>query len=206
MKTNGMKVLYVRVSTTEQNTGRQKVNAEKYDRVYEDKQSGAIAIEKRMEGARLIGDIQLGYVRELHINSIDRLGRDTIDVMNTLKLCEEKGVNVVVENMGIHSMDKDGKPNTIFKLISGIVSTLGEAERRSIAERCTQGRMIARKNGVRFGREKGSIESKSKFLSKPKVQSVVKILKRKPHLTIAELSAVSGVAPNTVMKVKRLVV
>jgi DNA invertase Pin-like site-specific DNA recombinase len=198
-----MKVKYVRVSTKEQNTDRQKVNLSDFDKVYEDYVSGGERMERRKEGSRLLADIVAGKITELSVGSIDRLGRDVADVMNTLKLCEEKKVNVIVENYGIHSMDKNGKPNDIFKLISGIVSTLAESERRSIGERCTQGRNVARARGVRFGRKEGDVESLTKFLSKPKVKMIQKTLKNKPYLTIREVSGIHSCSFQLVMKVRK---
>jgi DNA invertase Pin-like site-specific DNA recombinase len=199
------KVKYIRCSTTGQNTDRQKINRSDFDKVYEDFESGGLPMEKLKEGSRLLADIMAGKVSELYVSSLDRMGRDTIDVMSTLKMCEENGVVVVVENLGIRSMDKDGKPNDIFKLISGIVSTLAEQERRSIAERCTIGRNLARARGVRFGRRIGDRESKTDFLQKPKVQAIIKTLKKKPYLTIRELSGLHKCSFQLVMKVKEAV-
>jgi DNA invertase Pin-like site-specific DNA recombinase len=86
------------------------------------------------------------------------------------------GVNVVISNLGIQSIT-NGKRNDMFSLVSGIVLSLAENERRSIAERCLAGRVAARGRGVKFGRKEGVIESDTKFFSKPKVKDIVKDLK-----------------------------
>jgi DNA invertase Pin-like site-specific DNA recombinase len=201
-----MKVKYVRVSTIGQNTDRQKENRKDFDAVYEDKESGAISMAKRTNGSKLLEDITAGKITELWIHSLDRLGRDTIDVMKSLRLCEENKVTVVVENLGIRSMDKDGKPNSVFNLISGIVTTLADNERKNIAERCGEGRRIARRKGVRFGRRAGVTEKKSDWLKKPKVVSLLNTIKRKPYLTIRELSSLHKCSFQLVMKAKAEVV
>jgi len=112
----------------------------------------------------------------LVVEEISRIGRDALDVMKTLRLCEEMGVNVVISNLGIQSIT-NGKRNDMFSLVSGIVLSLAENERRSIAERCLAGRVAARGRGVKFGRKEGVIESDTKFFSKPKVKDIVKDLK-----------------------------
>ena len=68
-----------------------------------------------------IDDIRNGKVGELYVDEVSRIGRDSLDCMKTLKVCEENKVNVVVENMGIASLI-DGKPNSVFKIITGILS------------------------------------------------------------------------------------
>jgi DNA invertase Pin-like site-specific DNA recombinase len=75
----------------------------------------------------------------------------------------------------------------MFSLVSGIVLSLAENERRSIAERCLAGRVAARGRGVKFGRKEGYVESDTKFFSKPKVKEIVKDLKNGyPYAVIAK--------------------
>ena len=75
----------------------------------------------------------------------------------------------------------------MFSMVSGIVLSLAENERRSIAERCLAGRVAARGRGVKFGRKEGVIESDTKFFSKPKVKEIVKDLKNGyPYAVIAK--------------------
>ena len=104
------KVKYVRWSSIQQNGNRQLLNESDYDRIYSEQVSGSVHMEKRKEGGRLLADIKAGKVRELCVEEVSRLGRDTIDCMKTLKLCEAMGVNVVIENMGLNSI-VDKKPN-----------------------------------------------------------------------------------------------
>jgi len=181
-----MKVKYCRVSTEGQSVERQLLDSNQYDKIYTESVSGSIVMEKRDIGNQLLTDIKCGKVNELWVEEISRIGRDALDVMRTLRLCEEMGVNVCISNLGIQSLT-NGKRNDMFSLVSGIVLSLAENERRSIAERCLNGRVAARKRGVKFGRKQGIIESDSKFLSKPKVKEIVKDLKSKyPYSVIAK--------------------
>lgn len=197
-----LKVKYVRVSTDGQNTDRQKSNTQKFDKVYEEHISGSVPMEKRTEGAKLLSDIKSGTISDLYVASIDRMGRDTIDVLHTIRLCEEHSVNVVVEDFGLHSLDGNGKPNMMFKLVSGIVATLAENERRTIAARCTAGRTIARLKGVKFGRRVGDKENRADFMKKEKVQLVMKTIKKRPSLTVRELASINNCSVNLILKVR----
>ena len=108
-------------------------------------------------------------------------------MMKTIKLCEEKGVCICIENMGLKSIER-GKSNNVFKLVTSILATMAESEKQNIAERTTMGRIAARQRGVKFGRKAGERESVNKFLNKPKVQPIVSMIKKKPHLTVRELA------------------
>lgn len=181
-----MKVKYCRVSTEGQSAERQLLDKSEYDKIYSESVSGSVAMEKRDVGSQLLTDIKVGKVKELVVEEISRIGRDALDVMKTLRLCEDMGVNVVISNLGIQSIS-GGKRNDMFSLVSGIVLSLAENERRSIAERCLAGRVAARGRGVKFGRKEGVIESDTKFFSKPKVKEIVKDLKNGyPYAVIAK--------------------
>lgn len=181
-----MKVKYCRVSTEGQSAERQLLDKSEYDKIYSESVSGSVAMEKRDVGSQLLTDIKVGKVKELVVEEISRIGRDALDVMKTLRLCEDMGVNVVISNLGIQSISS-GKRNDMFSLVSGIVLSLAENERRSIAERCLAGRVAARGRGVKFGRKEGVIESDTKFFSKPKVKEIVKDLKNGyPYAVIAK--------------------
>ena len=86
---------YVRVSTAEQNTGRQFGDFEKagikLDKVFEEKISG-----KDRERPKL--QAMMEYVREgdkVYIESYSRLARNTRDLLNIVHELEEKKVTVV---------------------------------------------------------------------------------------------------------------
>lgn len=170
-----LKVKYIRVSSVGQELYRQQLDEKVYDKIYADTISGSIPMEDRPMGAELVRDIENGKIGELVTDEISRLGRDVINTLRTLKLCEDNGVSVTITNLGISSM-VNGKVNDMFKLVFNIVVSLAEAEKKNIAERCNQGRQAARKRGVQFGRPKGWKESKSSFLSKEKPKLIVKYL------------------------------
>ena len=198
---NIMKVKYIRWSSVGQSGERQLLNKADFHKIYHEQISGVVAMEKRPMGGKMLGDIINGKITELWVEEVSRLGRDTIDVMKTIRLCEEKGVCICIENMGLRSIER-GKPNSVFKLVTSILATMAESEKQNIAERTTMGRIAARQRGVRFGRKEGERESVEKFLSKPKVQPIVNMIRKKPHLTIRELAELNRCSLNLVLKVK----
>ena len=199
-----MRVKYIRWSSVGQSADRQLLNENYFDKIYQEQVSGSIQFEKRMEGGRLLADIKTGKVKEVYVEEISRIGRDSLDCMKTLKVCEENKVNVVVENMGISSLI-DGKPNSVFKIITGILSTMAENEKQNIRERTTQGKIAARNRGVVFGKPLGYKESMNKFMAKPKVKEIYKLLTGNKKLTIDEIVRLSNSSLNLVYKVKGVI-
>jgi DNA invertase Pin-like site-specific DNA recombinase len=195
-----MKSIYIRVSTTEQNTDRQETNIEGA-KVYPDKISGSIPFAKRPEGAKLMNDIIAGAISEVHVHSIDRLGRNTLDILTTIKLITSYGCNVISEKEGL-KMLIDGKPNPVATLMVGILSTLAEFELTRSKERQTEGIAKAKEKKVYVGRATGTTEAPEVFLNKKTTQEVIKYLKAGE--SIRRTAKLAGVSVSTVQKVKAL--
>ena len=170
-----MKAVYIRVSTLEQNTSRQENNIDDA-KVYIDKISGSIPFAERKEGKKLMKDIQDGNITELDVHSIDRLGRNTIDILSTIKLITSYGCNVISEKEGL-KMLIDGKENPVAKLMIGILSTLSEFELTRIKERQMEGIAKKKEKGGYAGRALGSTESKEVFMNKAKTNTILKHIK-----------------------------
>jgi DNA invertase Pin-like site-specific DNA recombinase len=198
-----MRVKYIRWSSVGQNADRQLLNENYFDKIYQEQVSGVVSFENRKEGGRLLADIKAGKIKELYVEEISRIGRDSLDCMKTLKVCEENKVNVVIENMAISSL-VDGKPNPVFKIITGILSTMAENEKQNIRERTEMGRIAARMRGQKFGRVEGYKETMAKFLSKPKTKSVMKLLESNKGYTIDEMVRLSSTSIAFVMKCKKI--
>lgn len=194
-----MKGRYIRVSTLNQKIERQLQKQHQDDIIYIDKVSGSIPFAQRPAATKLIQDIDLGVVKYLIVSTIDRLGRNTLDVLQTIEILHNKGICVKVENLGLESLT-NGNENTIFKLIVSVLANISEMERESILERQREGIAIAKAKGTYKGREKNTNESAEKFLSKyPDVVTYI----RKKRNTILEIAKLCDCSKNTVMKVKK---
>jgi len=196
-----MIVKYNRVSTLQQTGDRFSVDESKYDLILMDKVSGSIPFAKRPKAQEVIKLVESGQLKELVVEELSRLGRNTSDVISTLHwLHEEHCVNVNVRNIGLQSRP-NGKPNPIFKMVTSILSSIFEMELENIKERTAAGRqMFVLKGGV-LGRPNNSTENDSQFLKKEKNQEIIKLLKK--DRTIREISKLLDVSNKTVIKVKK---
>ena len=194
-----MKARYNRVSTANQSLERQLIKQNPDEVLYNDIVSGSVAFSKRLRGKELLHDIQAGKVNYVSVSSIDRLGRNLMDILVTLELCNEYGVTIKVDNLGIESM-VDGKINQVFKLIISVLGNVAEMERENILERQREGIAVAKAKGVYKGRERGSVESDEDVLLKYK--GVAKLLKE--GYSIRKTAKLEDVSNGTVQKVSKI--
>ena len=77
---------------------------------------------------------------------VDRLGRSLIDVLDTVNLLRERGVQVRSISDGIDPATSTGR------MMLNMLPSLAEYERELIVERVNAGIAAARQTGTRFGR------------------------------------------------------
>jgi DNA invertase Pin-like site-specific DNA recombinase len=193
------KVKYIRVSSEDQNTGRQEVNAKEFSKIYIDKVSGSIKFIDRKEASKLLADIETGVVSEIHISSIDRLGRSIIDILTMVELFNLKSIKLFVENIGMFSLI-DNKSNPSFKMIISVLGNVAEMERSNMLERQRQGIELAKAKGSYTGRLYGSKMSDAEVLTKYK--TVVKELRNGESLRRA--AKIGSCSLGTAQKIQRL--
>ena len=133
----GSVIAYIRVSTQEQNTGRQKELLKERgitpDKVYEEHVSGKNTNRPQLKA-------MLDYVRDgdtVYIESISRLARNTRDFLNIVEMLREKNVGLVSLKESIDTTTPQGK----FML--SVFSALYELERENILERQREGIALA---------------------------------------------------------------
>jgi DNA invertase Pin-like site-specific DNA recombinase len=197
-----MKLLYVRTSTTDQKTDRQRVNEKDYELVIEDKCSGSSDLFDREGGKKILKLIEKGVHIDLYVWEIDRLGRCLLSILNNIKYFTEKKICVHFVSQGLSTLQPDGTENNITKMIISILGTLAEMEKKISRERQLEGIAIAKLNNKYTGRAKGSNEDTLKFLSKPKNSKALEYIKK--GYKNVEVAKIVGLHYNTVTKIKKL--
>ena len=161
---------YVRVSTKEQNEGRQLVAMQELNipdkNIYMDKLSG-----KNFE--RPMYQSMLKKMRQddlLYIKSIDRLGRNYEEILDQWRiLTKEKKIDIVVLDMPLLDTrrGKDLIGTFLSDVVLQILSFVAENERATIKQRQAEGIAVAKARGVRFGRPPKPLpEDKNKIYQK----------------------------------------
>jgi len=144
---------YARVSTGQQSLDMQvkilKAAGVKPHRLFTDTESGSTMHRDGLQVLR--HKVEEGDV--ILITKLDRLGRDTADMIQLIKEFDEMGVAVRFLDDGISTEGAMGK------MVVTILSAVAQAERQRILERTNEGRLEAKAKGVQFGRKR-SIDRK----------------------------------------------
>jgi len=198
-----MVIKYNRTSTNSQEGNRFQEDQTKYDLVLFDKGvSGSVEFRNRPKGQHLLNLVQEGKVTKVVFEDLSRSGRNTVDVITTLRFLDENEVNVEVRNIGLQSRP-NGKKNPIWNMITSVMSSIYELERENILERTSMGRKVFVNNGGKLGRPNGSNENDREFLRKEKSQLILKYL-RKEKYSMREIVKLTNSSLQTVSKVKKV--
>ena len=142
-------VAYYRVSTTEQHIDNQRAEINKTYKIrkefIDEGISGTVKASERPGFATM-----LEYLREgdtLITVDLDRLGRDSIDVQQTVSKLKASGVNVIITRMGVDLNSDAGE------LLITILSKVAEMERKKMLERQKAGIERAKAEGKFKGRQ-----------------------------------------------------
>lgn len=141
---------YIRVSTGEQSVETQRYNIEQTHKVEEwfadEGISGAVKALERPGFAELFKFVRKGDV--LIVPAVDRLGRDTIDVLITVEALRGKGVSIISLREGFDLSTPIGKA------MLTMLAAVAELERSNIKARQMAGIARAKSEGKALGREK----------------------------------------------------
>ena len=197
-----MKVLYTRISTSiNQKVDRQIVDKDQYDYVLMDTCSGSIPLYERPKGSEIEKLINRGELKELHVHSIDRLGRNTIDVLSTWKELTEKGIRIICKNPSLQNIDENGKEDQFSSLLIGILSTLSQYEKSTIRERQMEGIRIRKEKGLYRGRRINTRDTPTQLLKKSRSKKILDYLDK--GYTYNEISKIVPCSRTTIVKVKK---
>lgn len=195
-----MKARYIRISTPDQNKERQLAKAHPEETIFVDVCSGSVPFRERPQAQLLLNDDSITYIT---VHAIDRLGRNVLDILNTLDTFNKRRIIVKVQNLGIESLTptkNDLKPNPTFKLITSVLANVSEMERTTMLERQQEGITIAKAKGVYKGRVRGSGMSSKEYLNKYK--GVANRLKSNKN-SYREIAKLEGVSLGVVQRVNK---
>lgn len=115
---------------------------------------------------------------------MDRMGRNTADMINIVDHCFKKGIAIKFLENGLST------EGTMGKMVIQILAAVAEAERARILERTNDGRQAAMNSGTKFGRK----PHKNTDLAKGLIEQ---------GLSINEVMHQSGVSRATYFRLKK---
>jgi len=173
---------YARVSTSQQSLDIQvkalKAEGVKANRIFTDKISGSHVSREGLQILRF--KVEEGDV--ILVKKLDRLGRDTADMIQLIKEFDNMDVAIRFLDDGIST------EGTMGKMVVTILAAVAQAERQRILERTNEGRLEAKAKGVKFGR-------------KPTVDKYKVLCLREQGIGATEISRTLKIGRSTVYKI-----
>lgn len=162
-----MNIAYVRVSTVEQNEGRQLEALKKYniDKTYKEKVSAK-------DTNRPVFKEMMEFAREgdtIYVHDFSRLSRSTKDLLETVETLEAKGITLISLKENIDTSTPTGK------LMLTMIGAINEFERMNLLERQKEGIALAKAEGKYKGRKEVSISDFDKHYARYMAREINKV-------------------------------
>lgn len=178
---------YARVSTEGQCLDRQidalKAAGVKEEYIYKEKMTGTKSSRPKLNA--LLETIEEGDT--VYVESLSRLGRNSADLLNWLRIFTDKGVKLVSLKESLDLSSATGK------MMAQMISVLAEFERNCLTERVREGLAAARSRGRVGGRPKTPEKTLDKALKMYDLH----------NLTVSEICRACGISRPTLYKALR---
>lgn len=201
-------VIYARVSSNNdrQDTTRQIEDLRKYAvsqnieivNVFQEHISGAKKNEERQVLTDCLEYCTQHSVDYLLLSELSRLGRSTLQVLRSLEILHEAKVSVYIQNLGLYTLQTDGKVNPIVSVLTTLLAEMGNIERSNIQYRLNSGRANYIAKGGKLGRRKGSIKTEDR--KKEEYRDTIALLKK--GYSIRNIAKLQGIGISTVQRIK----
>ena len=205
-------VIYARVSSVSdrQDTSRQIEDLRKYANLrdievvatFEEHISGAKKNEERQVLTDCLNYCTTNSVHYLLLSELSRLGRSTLQVLRSLEVLHEAKVSVYIQNLGLYTLQPDGKVNPIVSILITILAEMSNIERSNIVYRLNSGRSNYIAKGGKLGRKTGSIKTEEK--KREEYKEVIQLLKK--GYSVRNVAKLQGIGISTVQRVKNIFV
>jgi len=181
---------YGRVSTSLQDTDNQRLELTNagwvIDYWFADTISGKSASSQRPAFRELLTKIRDGET--LLVSKLDRLGRDAIDVLQTVRDLGARNIKVVVHQLGSTDLTSPAG-----KLLLSMLAAVAEMERDLLIERTQAGLTRARAEGKKLGRpSKIAPEQRSDILMSLSQGASISALARRYAVSRATIAGVKA--------------
>ena len=171
------------------------------ENAYVDLCSSVIPFEKRDKGSLILALINQKKISKLIVENISMLGRNQINVLNTIDFLINNNVCLVSKLERLETMDEYGRIKQDTILFLNIFRSLANMEYKNRKESHRYGIQQAKDLGRYKGVGGRQLESVEEFFEKPKNINILRHLKRGE--SIRRTAKLVGASPGLVQKVKR---
>jgi DNA invertase Pin-like site-specific DNA recombinase len=142
-------VIYVRVSTLEQNTDRQildltgfsKQKNLKIDKVFSDTISGfKKGFDDREQFNSMIEYVDKNKIKNILVSELSRISRQYIHTVNFIHDCSTKLINIHIQKENLSTLNADGTINGVVQMMVGLLSSIASQESSTLSYRIKSGK------------------------------------------------------------------
>jgi DNA invertase Pin-like site-specific DNA recombinase len=201
-------VIFSRVSTSLQDYQRQTIELKEFSSkmnfdvvdIFEERISGAKENNERPVLTSMIEFVKKNNIDKVLCWELSRIGRNTIEVLKTIKLFNDNKISLYIKNYNIETLNENGEINPLSQFMIQILTSVSEMERTTIRQRIKSGYEQYRNGGGKVGRKEGFKKDESTLLTEYK--DVVKLLKQ--DYSVRKIMKLTDRSSGTIMKVKRV--
>jgi DNA invertase Pin-like site-specific DNA recombinase len=199
---------YSRTSTVLQNSARQIEtfkNHEGYDpsKLFVERIQGNVPFLERPEAVKLFDEItNKSEPCTVVVDSIDRLGRNLLDILHTIELFTKNKINLKSIKEGFNTLLDNGDVNPMAQLVISCMGSIAEMNRNQIKQRAMEGIKVAQALGKFKGRKIGAVQTDEKLLQRH--QTIVKKLQK--GMPMRDITQITGSSSATICKVKNVMI
>jgi DNA invertase Pin-like site-specific DNA recombinase len=203
-------VIFSRVSTNLQDYQRQTIELKEFSskmnfdviEIFEERISGAKENDERPVLLNMIDFVKQNNIDKVLCWELSRIGRNTIEVLKTIKLLNDNSISLYIKNYNIETLDEKGEINPLSQFMIQILTSISSLERTTTRQRIKSGYEQYRKAGGKVGRKVGFKKDENSILNEYK--DVVKLLKQ--DYSVRKIMKLTDRSSGTIMKVKKMLV
>ena len=199
---------YSRTSTVLQNSARQIETFKSHEgfdpsRLFVERIQGNIPFMERPEAVRMFDELtNQSEPCTVVVDSIDRLGRNLLNILHTIDLFTKNKINLKSIKEGFTTLLDNGDVNPMAQLVISCMGSIAEMNRNQIKSRALEGIRVAQALGKFQGRKLGATQTDEKLLQRH--QTIVKKLQK--GISIRDISDITGASSATICKVKKVMI
>ena len=167
-------------------------------RIFQEHISGAKKIEERQVLTECLEYCTEKGVDYLLLSELSRLGRSTLQVLRSLEILHEAKVSVYIQNLGLYTLQSNGKVNPIASIMVTVLAEMANIERANIQYRLNSGRANYIAKGGKLGRKAGSIKTEER--KREEYRETIALLKK--GYSVRNIAKLQGIGVSTVQRVK----
>lgn len=199
-------IIYSRVSTNHQDYKRQTEELMDYSSkmgwivlgTFEEKISGEKENQERPKLMEMITFVKNNKVDKVLCWELSRIGRNTIEVLKTIKLLTDNKISLYIKNYNIETIT-EGKVNPLSSFMIQILTSVSEMERTTIRQRIKSGYDSYISNGGKVGRKVGFRKDKETIINEN--TDVIKLLRK--GYSVRKIMVLTNRSSGTIMKIKK---